>query len=107
MSEDEFQQQVIELARLGGWRVVHFRPARIVRDGKTYWRTPVQGDNGFPDLVLARRGLRIFAELKTDTGTVTADQQDWLDQLGPNDERTLVTVWRPRDWDRIQRTLLR
>jgi hypothetical protein len=55
-TEREFQRQVIDLARLLGWRCAHFRPGRTARG----WRTPVQADGaGFPDLqpVRARDGL--------------------------------------------------
>jgi Protein of unknown function (DUF5131)/VRR-NUC domain len=106
-TEAEFTAQVIALARRLGWRVAHFRAARTDRG----WRTPVQGDGaGFPDLVLARPaghltevGLElrptpsrqiIFAELKTDTGRVSPEQQAWLDASGG-------VVWRPRDWNLI------
>ena len=47
MSERELQDAVIQLARLLGWRVAHFRPAMTTRG----WRTPVSADGaGFPDL---------------------------------------------------------
>lgn len=43
--ERQWQAQVIELARILGWRVAHFRPA-LTKHG---WRTPVQADGaGFP-----------------------------------------------------------
>lgn len=103
--EESFQGQVLNLAKLCGWKVVHFRPARMLQGGKVVWRTPVQGDKGFPDLVLARNGYRIFAELKIETGNLSDEQQEWLRELGPTDERTLVTVWRPSDWDAIEKIL--
>lgn len=86
ISEDEFLRAVIDLAKLRGWRVAHFRPART-RGG---WRTPVQGHNGFPDLVLARNGVVIFAELKTDGGKLSEDQQTWAHHLGGS-----MYLWRP------------
>ena len=99
-TEREFQKQVIELAQLKGWKVAHFRPARVIRNGKETWRTPVEGDGaGFPDLVLARNGVVIFAELKTDAGTVSAEQQDWL-------RETRGFVWRPANWHEILRLLM-
>ena len=61
MTEREFQRAVVELARLMGWRVHHTRPA-LTRAGE--WRTPIQGDAGFPDLVLCRPPRLILAELK-------------------------------------------
>lgn len=95
MSEAELQAAAIDLARLLRYRVAHFRPA-LSRDGR--WRTPVAADGaGFPDLVLARRGRLIFAELKSTKGRVSTAQCEWLRVL-----RTVpcvgVHVWRPEDW---------
>ena len=90
MLEAQFQAQVIQLARINGWKVFH--PAKMQsRDGT--WRTALQGDKGWPDLVLAHkdRGL-IVAELKSDVGKVSFDQQAWLTHLAPWAE---VHVWRP------------
>lgn len=92
MTEAEFQDRVIATARLYGWMVHHTRPARMA-DGR--WRTPVQGDKGFPDLVLAHeRHGTVFAELKSDTGRLTPEQKAWLAVLGG-------VVWRPRDWPHV------
>lgn len=60
---------------------------------------------GFPDLVLVRRPRLIFAELKTETGRLTRDQQDWLEDLdacGPAE----TYVWRPSDRFEMDRILL-
>ena len=100
MLEAQFQAQVIQLARINGWKVFH--PAKMQsRDGTC--RTALQGDKGWPDLVLAHRdkGL-IVAELKSDKGTVSFDQQAWLTHLAPWAE---VHVWRPKDIDTIAERL--
>jgi hypothetical protein len=79
MSEAEFQKVVIDLARRNGWLVYHAVPAQV-RPG--VWRTTYAGDRGFPDLMMVhptRGGL--FAELKTDKGKVTYEQEQWLDTL--------------------------
>lgn len=99
MSEDDFKSRVIETARLNGWRVHHSRPARLP-NGK--WVTPLQGDAGLPDLVLARNGVVLLAELKTDTGSVTPEQRKWLAAAGPHGR-----LWRPRDWSEILSELSR
>ena len=100
MREDHLQQQVIDLARLTGWKVAHFRPAKTERG----WRTPVQGDGvGFPDLILIRGQRIIAAELKSDTGRTTLEQDDWLTLFHTAGAETYV--WRPRDWDTIERLL--
>lgn len=103
MKEREFQDQVIAMAILYGWKVHHVRPG-MTANGR--WMTHVQGHTGFPDLVLAHKtkGI-IFAELKADKGRCETDQIDWL--------RTLDTagaecyVWRPADWHFIQTRLLK
>lgn len=106
VSEADLQTQVIDLAHLNGWLVAHFRPART-KDG---WRTPVAADGkGFPDLVLARSGRVLFAELKSDSGRLSVEQQRWLNELRgatPSQRGThSVHVWRPKDFDQIVRVL--
>lgn len=99
LTEREFTSAVIELARLFGWRVAHFRPAQTARG----WRTPVQGDGiGFPDLTLVRERL-ILAELKTKRGKLSEKQTEWLDALRAAGVE--CHVWRPADWDEIERRL--
>lgn len=99
-TEASFTRQVIALARIYGWRVAHFRPARTARG----WRTPVQGDAaGFPDLVLLRGRDLIVAELKVGRNRPRESQRGWLDAF-----RTAgipAYVWRPDDWDTIEQTL--
>lgn len=123
MAEDEFQGQIIEYAVLRNWRLIHHRPA-LTEKG---WRTAMQGDPGFPDLVLARRGFVIFAEVKTETGKLTPDQEKWLSDINgytwdegshaewnrvaledlhePGDPTQVGVLWRPSDWPTIERIL--
>lgn len=74
VSEAAFQAQVIALARLCGWLVHHSRPA-LRRSGRV--STPVAGDVGLPDLVLARGGVVLFVELKAEAGRVAPAQRAW------------------------------
>lgn len=77
MLESELQKQVIELARMLGWRVAHFRPAQTSKG----WRTPVGADGaGWPDLFLCRERL-VAIELKTERGKLRPDQHEWLRAL--------------------------
>ena len=99
--ERDFQRAVIDLARLMGWRVHHTRPA-LTRAGE--WRTPIQGDAGFPDLVLCRPPRLIVAELKRVGGKPTAEQQAWLDALHAC-AGVECYLWTTDDWDAIVRTL--
>ena len=84
-NEKGFQSAVIELARLCRWVVYHTHNSR---------RSPA----GFPDLVLARRGVVIFAELKSERGRLSDAQQEWLEATGGS-------CWRPSDWKTIEATL--
>lgn len=100
ITEAEFQQQVIQFARLHSWHVAHFRPART----KTGWRTAVSADGaGWPDLFLVRDSEAMALELKSDTGTTTPAQREWLKRLAAAGIRAGVV--RPKDWPEIERAL--
>jgi hypothetical protein len=102
MSESEFQSQVIELAQLFRWRVAHFRPG-LTQSGR--WCTAVQADGaGFPDLVLVRDGVLLFAELKSEKGRLSESQIEWIGELG-NVQAIRVYLWRPSDWKAIEEVL--
>lgn len=96
MSEDDFQHRVIDYARAHGWKVVHYRPARTAQG----YRTPLQGDRGCPDLILARKGTVLLVELKKWNGTTSLDQLSWLKHLGSH-----ARLWRPADWPAIEQEL--
>jgi len=91
MLEAQFKNAVIEVAQRYDWLVHHDLPS-MNRRGK--WATHIQGSAGFPDLVLVnKRGVLVFAELKTDIGIVRKTQEHWLDRL---DKCGVITqVWRP------------
>jgi len=93
MSEREFQNQVIALARLTGWRVYSIPDSR---------KTTL---SGYPDLTMwhPTRKRVIFAELKTDKGRIRPEQAVVLDELGQCGQE--VYVWRPKDFDAIVATL--
>lgn len=98
MSEREFQDQVVRLAKLLGWKVAHFRQGRTARG----WRTPMTGDVGWPDLVLARNGTVLFRELKVNARPTEA-QRDWLTALAAGGLD--AAVWTADDWPEIERVL--
>ncbi len=94
MSEAELQAAIMQLAGVFGWRRAHFRPAQLP-SGR--WATHMEGETGWPDLVLARPGRLLIYELKRDGKDPTPEQEAWLNVL-----RTVpgirVGVWRPEDW---------
>jgi hypothetical protein len=96
VTEAQFTDTLIEMAMLRRWRVFHARPARTAQG----WRTATQGHKGWPDLALARGGVFLGAELKTERGKPSDDQLSWLSELGDHGR-----LWRPRDIDEIEETL--
>lgn len=104
ITERQFTETVIELAKLHGWKVAHFRTSM----DRGVWRTAMAGDIGFPDLVLARKGVVIFAELKSERGRVSVHQDEWLAALAsmarqPHSHK--VRVWKPSDIEEIKAVL--
>lgn len=116
-SEAAFQTQVLNLAGYYGWRSYHTHDSR-------------RSQAGFPDLVLVRGAELIFAELKTDTGRLRPEQQEWIAALkhvgrnyrhaielleddvadgahDPTDGCVDVYLWRPRDFDVLHARLAR
>ena len=95
LSEDELKASIIACAKLYGWRVHHQRPCRT----NTGWRTAIEGDAGFPDLVLCRPPRLIVWELKRQddrTYRATEEQQAWL--RGFMGCGVSTGIIRPSDW---------
>lgn len=91
MTERDWQHQVIDLAKLFGWRVYHPFLSK--------W-----SERGFPDLTLVRERL-IFVELKREDGRLSPHQEEWLDALKAAGVECYV--WRPSDFGEAQETLRR
>ena len=85
MREASLQANIVELASLLGWRVMHVGDSRRSIGA------------GWPDLVMVRPPRVLVFELKREGRYPTATQRDWLAALGacPGVESG---VWRPRDW---------
>lgn len=93
LSEGSFQSRLMDTAALYGWRRVHVRAARTERG----WRTPYEGHSGLPDMILARDGMVLLAELKSDRSrSFQPGQREWLAEAGEHGR-----LWRPRDWPTI------
>jgi hypothetical protein len=103
LTERQFQDQVVALARLCGWRVMHSRPA-LDRRGR--WSTAILGDSGYPDLTMVRSGRLLLVELKVGKNKPSPEQRAWLDLLDQvMGDAVAVYVWTPKDWSEIQRVL--
>lgn len=88
VNEAQFTTTVVDIAKTYGWHVTHFRPAKTERG----WRTPLEGHSGFPDLVLARGGIVLLAELKIGRARPRPDQTAWAEAIGPS-----YRLWYPKD----------
>lgn len=100
ITEAEFTRQVLELMRLCSWRFCHFRPARTNKG----WRTPVQGDNGFPDVIAVRDTTLLIPELKVGRNKASEDQKTWMERLN-RVERVISPLWYPVNWKEIEELL--
>ena len=92
LSERDFQQQVVDLADVYGWKHFHNLDAR-------------GSDPGWPDLVLVRPPQLLIVELKAERGSLTDAQREWLQALGMCNVE--VRIWRPSSWPEIETTLKR
>lgn len=101
MTENELLQEVKKLAKLYHWKLAHFRPAMTSKG----WRTAIEGNVGFPDVVLARQHPPGFItmELKSETGKLTSEQADWMITLRASG--ISAGVYKPSDLEIIARML--
>ncbi len=92
MSESEFQNWVIDLAQ-----DVHHYSVLFIPDSRRV------GCAGWLDLVLAKPGRMIFAELKKQDGKLSPAQIWWIERHREMGDE--VYVWRPSDRSEIERIL--
>lgn len=103
ISETEFTDAILQWAKVYSWRRFHVR-------GNT--KRLIQGDVGFPDLVLVRPPRLIFAELKVGSNKLAPEQSAWLEDLrmtrmaarleGAATSSTIECyLWRPEQWSQI------
>ena len=83
MTEKQLQNAIIKLAEFAGWLVYHTHDSR-------------RSHPGFPDLVLVKSTRMIFAELKSEKGTMRPEQVKWLAALAAAHDE--VYIWRPAQW---------
>jgi hypothetical protein len=103
ISEADFKDMVISVAKRYGWLVHHDLPAQ---NSRGRWMTNVQGDAGFPDLFMVhpfQGGRPLVIELKAEKGKLTPGQKIWLnacEMAGCH-----AAVWKPSDMEYILYTL--
>ena len=99
-NERELTDLVVSLCDEGGWLCHHDRPARTDKG----WRTSIQGDAGFPDVIALRGNRLLVAELKHGRNKPTDQQSLWLEAFRqiPGAE---VYLFRTGDEDAIREVL--
>ena len=102
ISENEFAKLFDDYADLCGWTWCGYRPARMKIKGVETYRTPIIGQKGLPDRILAHRGRVLICELKTEYGRLSEAQKLWAKALEGFEG---YYVFRPSDWDNIQQIL--
>lgn len=90
MSEKQLVRHIKATAETFGWLFAHFVATET--KGRTF--TNVQGDNGSPDIILARRGVVLLVETKTKRGVLSDGQELWRDAMGAS-----WRLWRPEQWN--------
>lgn len=88
VTERDFRDWIVTLAERDGWLCYFTHDSR---------RSPA----GFPDLVLVRPPVVIFAELKRPDGHATRKQKVWLGWLDQCDQ-VLSRLWKPTDEQEIR-----
>ena len=100
--EKDLREQIRTLTKIYGWRMA-------------FTQYSLRSPKGFPDLVLVRGDRLIFAELKSQVGKTTPEQDGWLEalracRLGAQQYISQgveleVYLWRPSDLERIAEVL--
>ncbi len=83
MTENHLKTEVLRVAYANGWKVRHETQARHLHRA---------GDDGFPDLILARQGQVLFMELKVEKAQLSLEQRMWFEEL------PAAHLIRPSDW---------
>lgn len=92
ISERDFQLDVEDALQRGGWEYIRLTDSRR------------QHAVGWPDLVAFRGTCVLAAELKSERGRTTPQQERWLALFREAGIQTFV--WRPADWPQIVEKLL-
>lgn len=96
--EEDFARTVCDLANQMGYQHMHVR--RTVGRGRR-WTTGTSV-KGWPDYCYYGNGRLFFAELKSESGKLSYDQERVIDDLRAAGAE--VHVWRPSDWDQVVET---
>lgn len=95
MNERDFQSFVLDYARAVGWHRMHTRSVPVKQGSGFRHITPLSGEEGYPDLTLARMGRIAILELKSERGYASEQQVGWLNAL--SGQKAPAEHWRSRD----------
>lgn len=98
ISEHDWQNIVINIARINGWSTYHAPDNRPGRSGHVQ-----QIVAGWPDLAFVRENEFFVAELKREIGKASPEQVEWirlLDTAGIE-----AYIWRPSDEREVRERL--
>jgi len=92
ITEADLREQIRDLCKLFGWRFL-------------FTWTSIHSPKGMLDLLLinAEQKRAIFAELKSEKGKMTPEQQEVFDMLKACGEE--VYLWKPSDIERVAEIL--
>lgn len=95
------ERTILEAAQIAGWRRHGERPAR---DKKGY-KTPIKGEAGWPDLILAKGAVLIAAELKRWPREPDPEQVLWLERFEAVPGCRALVLWVPDEMDEFNAQL--
>ena len=96
MLEKDLVRHIVKAAKDLGYMVTHFTSTQT--EGRH--RTALQGDKGFPDLVIANGRVVLFVECKSQVGRMSPEQHAWMAVLRVTgvDGPVKTYEWRPMNW---------
>lgn len=105
ITEKAFEHQVIQYARLMGWRIWKDRATNRRRRCASCgaWSAGARNPAGLPDLILIRRPRLVWVELKAERGRLSDDQRAWIEDLRASGQECYL--WRPSEWRKVEEKL--
>ena len=107
MNGTQLQKLWIDLLHAYGYRVCHFRPARVLRNGVEVWETPFTDDGrGFVDIVAAKSERKmIMLEIKRQYEKLSLEQEIWGEILSRS-SGVFYMVVRPKTYEVFEKYII-